>query len=280
MPKVSIIMPCFNQGKYIIESVESVLSQTVKDFEIIIIDDGSSDIYTRQLLGNTKFPQTKIFFTENKGVSAARNYGIQNSKGKYILPIDSDDKISSTYLEEAIPVLDSNEDIKLVYADGVYFDSKTGTIQLPDYNQKTMLMQNLIFNSALYRKIDWLHCGGYDETFLTGWEDWEFWLRLINHPKQVHKLKSIHLHYRIAITSRNSTLTDKRLEQAEQQLYLKHIDKYLQYFPLPINQLREIEYLRQEKMNYNTYIKSIYNTLSYRLGNALLAPFKFFRNNG
>lgn len=273
-------MPCFNQGKYIIESVESVLSQTVKDFEIIIIDDGSSDIYTRQLLGNIKFPQTKIFFTENKGVSAARNYGIQNSNGKYILPIDSDDKISSTYLEEAIPVLDSNEDIKLVYADGVYFDSKTGTIQLPDYNQKTMLKQNLIFNSALYRKIDWLQCGGYDETFLTGWEDWEFWLRLINHPKQVQKLKSVHLHYRIAITSRNSTLTDKRLEQAEKQLYLKHIDKYLQYFPLPINQLREIEYLRQEKMNYDTYIKSIYNTLSYRLGNALLAPFKIFRNNG
>lgn len=273
-------MPCFNQGKYIIESVESVLSQTVKDFEIIIIDDGSSDKYTRQLLGNMKFPKTKIYFTENKGVSAARNYGIQQSIGTYILPIDSDDKISSTYLEEAIPILDTNNDIKLVYANGVYFDSKTGAIELPDYNQKTMLKQNLIFNSALYRKIDWLNCGGYDETFLTGWEDWEFWLRLINHPKQVHKLKSIQLHYRIAITSRNSTLIDKRLEHAEQQLYQKHIDKYLEFYPLPINQLREIDFLRKEKSNYDTYITSIYNSLSYRLGNSLLAPFKYFRKNG
>jgi glycosyltransferase involved in cell wall biosynthesis len=279
MPKVSVIIPCYNQGLFIEDAVNSVLSQTFTDFEIIVVNDGSDDQYTQQFLSNYIPEKTKIFHTINKGVSAARNFGINKCNGKYILPLDADDKIAANYLMEAVNVLDQNEEVKLVYANGVYFGAFTGSIKHPDYDEQTMLKQNLIFNSSFYRKTDWEICGGYDESFLTGWEDWEFWLRLINHSSQVHKLDSAHLFYRMIEESRNASLKNEQLEIVEQQLYLKHINKYLKYFSLPLTQLRENEYLKIEQANYVKYKTTIYNSLSYRLGSILLSPLKLIKRN-
>ena len=180
---------------------------------------------------------------------------------------------------EAVKVLDKYEEVKLVYANGVYFGAFTGSIKHPDYDEQAMLKQNLIFNSSFYRKIDWEICGGYDESFLTGWEDWEFWLRLISNSNQVYKLNSAHFFYRIIEESRNASLKNKQLETVEQQLYLKHINKYLKYFSLPLTQLRENEYLKIEQANYVKYKTAIYNSLSYRLGDFLLSPLKIFMRN-
>ena len=279
MPKVSVIIPCYNQGLFIGEAVNSVLSQTFTDFEIIVVDDGSNDQFTKKLLSNYAPKSTRIYQTLNKGVSAARNFAIEKSNGKYILPLDADDTIGSNYLMEAVNILDQNEEVKLVYANGVYFGSLTGIIKHPDYDEPTMLKQNLIFNSSFFRKSDWEICGGYDETFLTGWEDWDFWLRLITHSNQIYKLDSFQLFYRITSDSRNSALKNEQLKIVEQQLYLKHISKYLKYFTLPITQLREIEYLKNEQANYIKYKKDIYNSLSYRLGSFLLSPLKLLRRN-
>ncbi len=279
MPKVSVIIPCYNQGLFIEEAINSVLTQTFTDFEIIVINDGSNDQYTKELLSSYSPEKTKIFHTINKGVSAARNLAIQNSNGKYILPLDADDKIGSNYLMEAVNVLDQNDQIKLVYANGEYFGALTGCIKHPNYNEQTMLKQNLIFNSSFYRKIDWEICGGYDESFLTGWEDWEFWLRLINHSNQVYKLDSSHLFYRIVSDSRNASLKNEQLKIVEQQLYLKHISKYLEYIYLPLTHLREYEYLKNEQSNYVKYKNDIYNSFSYRLGRILLLPFKLMKRN-
>ncbi|MCX6300350.1 MAG: glycosyltransferase family A protein [Bacteroidetes bacterium] len=279
MPKVSVIIPCYNQGLFIEDAINSVLSQTFTDFEIIVVNDGSNDQYTQQFLSNYTPEKTKIYHTINKGVSAARNFAINKSNGKYILPLDADDKIATNYLMEAVNVLDQNHELKLVYSNGVYFGALTGSIKHPDYDEQTMLKQNLIFNSSFYRKIDWEICGGYDESFLTGWEDWEFWLRLINHSNQVHKLDSAHLFYRMIGESRNACLKNEQLVIVEQQLYLKHISKYLKYFSLPLTHLRENEYLKNEQANYIKYKTAIYNSLSYRLGSFLLSPLKLIKRN-
>jgi len=279
MPKVSVIIPCYNQGQFIKEAVNSVLAQTFSDFEIIIVNDGSNDEYTNDIFRTYEPEKTSIYHTVNKGVSAARNFGIKKCDGEYILPLDADDKIGLNYLAEAVNVLDQNAYTKLVYANGVYFGAINGNIKLPDYDEQIMLKQNLIFNTSLYRKKDWELCGGYDESFLTGWEDWEFWLRLINNSTQVYKLNSTHLYYRIKADSRNKALKDEQLQIVEQQLYLKHIHKYLKYFSLPLTHLRENEYLKEEQSNFMKYKSDIYNSFSYRLGSLLLSPFKLIRKS-
>ena len=111
-PIVSIIIPCYNHGKYIDEAVDSVLKQTFQTFEIIIINDGSNDEFTNKKLENYSRPNTQVITTANQGLSLARNTGIKMAQGKYILPLDADDKIHPEYLSKAINIIDSSENIE------------------------------------------------------------------------------------------------------------------------------------------------------------------------
>ena len=92
MMKVSVIIPCYNQGQYIEEAVKSVLAQTYQNFEIIIVNDGSTDEFTNKLLSDYDKQKTKVLHTDNQGLASARNNGIKVAKGKYILPLDADER--------------------------------------------------------------------------------------------------------------------------------------------------------------------------------------------
>ena len=100
MELVSVIMPCYNDGKYIKESIESIKRQTYTNWELIIIDDGSDDKETIDILKSIEGEQIKVFHTNHLRPAGARNYGISQANGKYILPVDSDDTIDETYMEK------------------------------------------------------------------------------------------------------------------------------------------------------------------------------------
>ena len=93
MPKVSVIIPCYNQGACLEEAVDSVLAQTFQDFEILVVNDGSTDEATIRMLGKYERPKTRVIHTDNQGLAMARNNGIREARGAYILPLDADDKI-------------------------------------------------------------------------------------------------------------------------------------------------------------------------------------------
>jgi glycosyltransferase involved in cell wall biosynthesis len=278
--KVSVVIPCYNQGEYIRESIASVWSQSYTDWEIIVVNDGSDDPKTVERLASLERDGIQVIHTPNRGVAAARNTGIKAAKGKYILPLDADDRIGVNYLKEAAVFLDKNIDIKVVYCNGEYFEDEEGPILLPEYTPKIMLQQNLIFCSAVYKKSDWLECGGYDEKFLAGWEDWEFWLRMIKNEMEVYKLPTVHFYYRIKKFSRNAALQNEKLKQAEQQLYTKHFDIYLQFYPNPISVVRNYEHLLNEHQQFEHYKKAFYRSKSYRIGNFILYPLKWLARVG
>ena len=114
---ISIIIPCYNQGAYLQEAIDSVKLQTYTDWEIIIVDDGSNDEGTLQELKYFKEIGIIVIETQNKGVSAARNKGIEVANGEFILPLDADDKIAPQYLEQAIRIMHEKAEVKLVYCD-------------------------------------------------------------------------------------------------------------------------------------------------------------------
>src|SRR5665647_114105 len=111
---VTVIIPCYNQGKFLSDTINSILIQTYPYFEIIIVNDGSTDVETLEVLDQCKWDKTSIFHIENSGVSIARNTAISHAKGKYILPLDGDDIIAPTYLEKAVKVLESKPDVKVI----------------------------------------------------------------------------------------------------------------------------------------------------------------------
>src|SRR2546423_3987847 len=88
-PKVSVIVPCYNLGEYLDEAIQSVLSQTYRDFEILIVDDGSTDPATQTLLADYRRPKTRVMRMEHGGVSAARNPAISNTTGAYLCALDA-----------------------------------------------------------------------------------------------------------------------------------------------------------------------------------------------
>jgi glycosyltransferase involved in cell wall biosynthesis len=277
MVKVSVIMPFYNQSNYVDEAVQSILQQTYKDFELIIINDGSTESGVEDLLNQYQSNQVKVLHTANKGVAAARNLGISVSTGTYILPLDADDYIHPQMIESTVAILDKLPSIDIVRTGVQYVGTAQGTYFLPAYNRTQHLLQNLFFNTSLMRRNLLLQVGGYDENFVDGWEDWEMFLRYVNDEAQVYSLNKAYLYYRIKATSRNADLVHQKREKVEQQLYKKHIDLYLQYFSNPISLLSQQKDLQIEKAQFEAMKQEIYDSKSYRLGHLLLKPFNWLR---
>ncbi len=274
---ISVIIPCYNQGAYIQEAIDSVIDQTYKDWEIIIINDGSDDAQTIEELTRLKKEGLHIIDISNSGVSVARNKGIAVANGEFILPLDADDKIAPRYLEESIKILEDKPEVKLVYCDCAYFGILTGISTVPAFSLDGMLFENLIFNAAVIRKTDFIKSGGYDETFLAGWEDWEFWLRLIKNEAEVYKLPFIHFFYRIKDNSRNSSIKNEKRKICEQQLYKKHIDLFLHQNPNPISSLKDLFFFKNEYESLGLYRQQLLQSVSFRIGNFIVSPVKWLK---
>jgi glycosyltransferase involved in cell wall biosynthesis len=234
MLRVSVIIPCYNQGRFVDEAVDSVLSQSYQDLEIIVVNDGSTDNETNSLLGSCKKPKTTVITTENQGLAAARNNGIAIARGDYILPLDADDKIEPTYIAKAVDILDRHPDIGIVYCRAMLFGQVETEWLLPDYSLDEMLIDNIIFCSALFRKQDWFQVGGYDTGMIYGWEDYEFWLSLIELGREVHKIPEPLFFYRVASDSmvRSKEKSQKismfkRIFERHSLLFHQHIDIWI-----------------------------------------------------
>lgn len=235
MKKVSIIMPCYNDGKYIKESILSALSQSYPDKELIIIDDGSTDKYTIDILDNINDKRIMVIKSENKKPAAARNLGIKNASGEYILPLDADDLIDKYYLEKAVKILEENSNIGVVYCYADLFGEIKGRWHLPDYSIEKMLLDNIVFVTSMFRKSDWEKVGGFNESMLHGMEDYDFWLSILELNREIYQIPEILFHYRIKKISRtkefmgncsNMKKTYELIYNNHPFLYNKYKDKY------------------------------------------------------
>jgi len=239
-PIVSVIMPCFNQGQFIEEAVESVIAQTFTPVEIIIINDGSTDIETVRLLNHYQKPNVSVIHTANQGPSAARNVGIHQAKGQYILPVDADDRIAPTYLEKAVPILESQPEVGIVYAQAELFGAKTGSFDLPPYQFPDILLGNMIFNSSLYRKADWEKAGGYNENMVLGWEDYDFWLSILELGKEVFCIPEVLFLIRVVENSRSQQMNQEYWIKSYAQIFKNHPQLYADHIDVLFKQLVEL----------------------------------------
>ncbi|MGA7277376.1 MAG: glycosyltransferase family A protein, partial [Desulfocapsaceae bacterium] len=234
MAKVSVVIPCFNQGAYLDEAVQSVLQQSYADLEIIIVNDGSTDALTIEQCNSYQESRIHTLNTDNQGLAAARNKGIAAAEGTYILPLDADDRIAAKYLEEAVAVLDSDPDIGIVYCKARLFGAVETDWGLPPYSLKEMLKNNVIFCSALFRKTDWELVGGYDAGMVYGWEDYDFWLSLIERNRGVKQLSGTYFFYRVSPDSMVRSKEKwqkiemfKRIYQRHTQFIGEHIEIWI-----------------------------------------------------
>ena len=145
MPKVSVNIPVYNGKEYIRETLESVLKQTYSDFEIIIIDDGSTD-ETSQIIKEYNDPRIKYFFQENQGIGKARNAAIRKSGGEYIAFLDQDDLWLPDKLAEQITFIEKRSDLGLVFSDSIFFNEKKEEYR---YYSKEKPYRGMVFRQLL-----------------------------------------------------------------------------------------------------------------------------------
>jgi glycosyltransferase involved in cell wall biosynthesis len=177
--RTTIVIPCYNQAKYLPDAIESALNQTVK-CDVIVVDDGSTeDIYSAAM----NYPIAFIK-QENRGLSAARNIGILCARTEFVLPLDSDDKIANDMVEKCLSV---DADVVGVGQE-TFGDYVTSHIfkQQPTYVD--FRNANQVNCCSLFKKEMWQKLGGYDESMREGYEDWDFWLRA---SKAGYKFKTI-----------------------------------------------------------------------------------------
>lgn len=245
--KVAIVVPCYNHGPYLAECLTSVINQTFTDWICIVVDDGSRDNSGKIAM---QFSQTDSRFhylrQKNLGVSVARNNGIGSCQSDYILPLDADDMIAPTYLERTVFEADRDTEVKIVYTYCHLFGLINQPFDLPDYSFKLLLQRNLITATALFRRSDYSKTNGYDENLIVGWEDWDFWISLLNQDSNVIKVNEPLLNYRQNEKSRNRSLTGKQIQRIRRYVYYKHINKYKQFSEDPEILRYRIRILEQE----------------------------------
>lgn len=196
-PKLSVIIPCYNLGEYLDEAVDSVLEQTYQNFEIIIVNDGSTDTFTNRLLENYSRPRVSVIQAENRGPGAARNAGIRIATGTYLCALDADDKLQPTYFEKAIKVLDENDSLTFVSCWVQTFGDEDWVWKQDFCDLPTLLGECTIATPALVRKAAVLAVGGYDES-RTQWgiEDWVLWISLVEQGYRGIILPEVLFYYR------------------------------------------------------------------------------------
>jgi glycosyltransferase involved in cell wall biosynthesis/exonuclease VII small subunit len=229
-PAVSVIIPCYNDGRYLHESVESVLAQTLRAFEVIIVDDGSTDEFTRLLLSHLDRPRTRVIHQRNRGASAARNEGIRRSAGRYICCLDADDRLRPEFLEKAAAVLDAQPDVGLVSSQYELFDERDALFAADGCALPEMLESDQAMCSSLFRREAWEKAGGYCETSLKeGLEDWDLWISILELGYRAVVLPEVLFEYRVRPDSRYHTIQPETMGCLVGELVRRHQASYKKY---------------------------------------------------
>lgn len=260
MSKISIIVPAYNAGKTILETLNSLQNQTWSDWEGIVIDDGSTD-GTAQIINGINDPRIKVFSYPHAGVAMARNHGLLKATGDYIAFLDADDLWATDKLELQLRALQDNPEAGVAYSWNYYqyenpADSYADTSQRFQGNvYGDLLIKNFVQNGSnpLVRKEAIASVGLFDSTLISC-EDWEYYLRLAKQWSFV-LVPKVQVFYR-----KSSTSLTSKIEVMETYLRLV-IDRAFQSAP------PELQHLKSESLSWvahyiaEHYLKSKQATL-------------------
>lgn len=193
---LSVVIPCFELGELLVEAVASVERSAAAPRELIVVDDGSRQPRTLEVLAALRERGYRVVSQPNSGLAAARNRGIGEARGRYILPLDADNRLAPGFIAAAVRVLDSQPEIGVVYGDRLDFGARSGRQRIPEVDLPELLWANSIDACAVYRREIWESCGGYDAGAAV-WEDWELWVSAAERGWRFHRLPEVAFEYRV-----------------------------------------------------------------------------------
>jgi glycosyltransferase involved in cell wall biosynthesis len=232
LSRVSVVIPCYNYARYLVECVDSVAAQTHMPIEVIIVDDGSLD-NTPEVISSLmmKYPRlVRRCEKDNGGLSSARNAGIEMAKGDWIMCLDADDKLLPGAIEEHVKLME--DDLTIAQCALMEFGERH-VIAVPTtpVTLERILQGNTVFCNALFSKRVWEAVGGFDESEVMrwGWEDYEFWIRCLKYGCHVNTSDFIALRYRCHEGQMTQATTHPHWDDLKKYIMEKHADLYDEY---------------------------------------------------
>ncbi len=256
-PLVSIIMPCFNHGAYIMEALDTVRQQSYRHYEVIIVNDGSTDTATLEILSNLSAEVT-VIHQQNAGPSVARHNGIQQARGKYLFFLDSDNKVRDGYISQGVQVMEANHKVGVVYSDGLTFGAGEARKVSGEFDVAAIIFANPIDLCSVVRRETYDATGGFD-TYLSrlGLEDWDFWFGVYESGWQFHYIPEILYEYRVLEASRTQLVANKNLDRIISHIYQKHA---------------ALVYLHYQQLYYEN--RQLKGSIDKHIGGAILTPYR------
>ncbi|KQC34145.1 family 2 glycosyl transferase [Nonlabens sp. YIK11] len=274
---VTAIVPCYNAGETIGKAIDSLLCQSHKIDEIIVVNDGSTDDSLNILNKIQKANESILIIDQkNQGVCHARNTGIEKSTGTYILTLDADDYFEPTFVEKALDKFAENESYGAVMCG--YTRIVNGKKKLPyippEIFLKSCLLNNGALSCLLFKKEVLIQAGGYDENMDLGYEDWDLNIRILKLGYTFGVVREVLFHYTDQKTSRNYRAFENDLE-----LRLKIYEKYREDYE------ENSKYFFKELIEKNNMLKrdnaKLLESTSFKLGHAFitiaLKPLTYFK---
>jgi glycosyltransferase involved in cell wall biosynthesis len=228
------VIPVYNAGDYLAEALASVARQTWRDFEVVVVDDGSTDARTLAVLdAAARDPRTTVHRTPNRGPALARNFAIERARGAYVLPLDADDWLAPEFLARTVPLLDADRDLGVAYTWVGLVGGHHGVWQTGGFSLVELLSRCTIHVSSLYRRELWADVGGYDPRFVESCEDWDLWLGAAKRGWTGRGLAEVLVYYRRSATSRElgsrapgvSTRLMRSLVEKHRDVYTTHVEE-------------------------------------------------------
>jgi len=270
---VSVVTPCYEQGTLLLEAIASAERHAPPRCELIIVNDGSRQPMTLEILDLLKRCGYFVIDQENAGLWAARNNAIGLARGRYILPLDDDNRIREGFLAEAIRVLDGSPEIGIVYGDRYDFGLLTAIEQIPEFDLDALLDGNYIDACAVFRKQVWIDCQGFDP-LMCPLDDWEFWVHAAARGWRFHHIPRVTFDYRVRPGSLISEIRSggtaegfrKRIRAKHPELYWAKSVKELEAVKrLLAESVKELEAVKRLLADRDARIERMTNSRAWRL---------------
>jgi glycosyltransferase involved in cell wall biosynthesis len=225
-PLVSVIIPCYNYGHFLRGAIESVLAQTFQRFEILVVDDGSTDELTRQVLRELSHEKTRVIHQRNQGLAETRNNGAAAAAGKYICFLDPDDFFEPAYLEKTLAILESDETLGCCYSWVRCFGDWDSIWKTEDLDPFFLRMRDTAPAHSVIRKQAWERVrqengSGFLTKYNGYFEDWVFWIDMLHCGYRGKVIKEPLIRYRVHKNSLSAT----HRPNYEQMLKVLHEDR-------------------------------------------------------
>ncbi|MBZ4417568.1 glycosyltransferase [Myxococcus sp. RHSTA-1-4] len=231
-PRFSVVIPCFNQGAFLAEALDSLRAQTLPPHEIIVVDDGSTDPYSVQRMDELCVGGVKLVRQENRGLSGARNSGIRASTGDWILPLDADDRLAPNALESYASAIAASPEVDVWYPDIQHFGMEALLWESPPFNPWRQLWENQMVCSSAIRRTVFDAGVFYNERMRQGYEDWEFYIHAcVERGFQARVLERVIFRYRrwgYSMLSESNSRQAELLEQLHRERPIYQDEERLQ----------------------------------------------------